>query len=376
MSWITQPPTHFKHELLLKLPSPDTMLRSMLFSCIAASFRSAEGPPPTHPPLAIESHRELPKDTKMASGHPTAAQRVLGTGELVGEIMFWLAQSGDRERYPPIRAATPSPIACLASCARVNSMWFGEAIRLLWSRFDDPSDSRTFSLPQIMAGLEESRRQFYANFITHASLIDVQKTTVRGHNETLRTLTFPRLKYVSLILDHARPLLCLPTIHMPALKKFNIRFGSIVRTNMPSKFHVDYLPCYQRRRQMIRKRRTQTFPLCLLKRRLTVQVARMMARQVQVSCVLVCLLAPGIVANECAWTARRDSLASRLSPSARNWCLMSAPREHSRRLSRALFCSPIIRDTSRKSTPVIAASDTRGLNTSELTRRSWSWQVH
>lgn len=201
--------------------------------------------------------------------------------------MSWLVKS----RHSKQQTAKPiwTDTITLAHCARVNHVWFREATRRLWTDpsrgivqlWTDPLATVALSLPQMLAKIETHDRQYYANFISHATLIEVQKSTVRTHNKALRRITFPRLETLSLILDYSRPLLFLPNIHVPALKTFHIRLATVTKmpSLSPASFQIQFRSYPWRRRHMLRK---GTLTVRFRKRRLVRNKARMIARQIQV----------------------------------------------------------------------------------------------
>lgn len=261
-----------------------------IFSFLTSVSCKADTLANAHTHIAIGSYQEPPQGITMDNENLTAAQKVLSTAELVGEILLWLSRSRSPQRDPanPRNRRTLTlltPTSSLARCARVNSLWFSEAIRHLWSMPGDLPESKTCcSLPQLLASLPQARRQFYANLITHANLIDVQKSTVRSHNRVLRNLHFPKLKGLTLILDPARPLLLLPNMHVPALKTFRMRLATVTQTAVPAKFDIEFELWARYQHLAGVGLGSMISPRLMRKRRLSVHLARMVTRQLQVSC--------------------------------------------------------------------------------------------
>lgn len=210
----------------------------------------------------------------------TAAQRVLTSPELIGEILSCVKDdyheswsSNAQEAYP----IAPTRRSTLARCAQINSIWFPEAMRQLWNESSSPP---SYSLPQTLTGLTRSMKQYYVRFITNASLIEVQKSTIRINTEAVQGVSFQELRTLHLILDRTRPKVWLPKTQTPRLETVHIRFATITKTTKPNKFHLRFRNHYPWSQTWKQGQSIQTRKL---KRRwLYLRLAKTLARQIQV----------------------------------------------------------------------------------------------
>ncbi|CAI7619026.1 unnamed protein product [Penicillium bialowiezense] len=85
-------------------------------------------------------------------GHPTAAQQVLATPDIL-RIIF--ARDDEEADHEPELGLTDRD---LLNCATVNSAWTHEAILVLWR---EPQ----LTLNEVFEDIPPARRQIYANFV-------------------------------------------------------------------------------------------------------------------------------------------------------------------------------------------------------------------
>ncbi|KAJ6114353.1 hypothetical protein N7486_000131 [Penicillium sp. IBT 16267x] len=155
----------------------------------------------------------------------TAAQKVLSTCELISEILknlyeYHSISTTDEEP----KNSPPSWYWMLAKCSRINKSWFREAMRLLWP---DGTAVKHRSLIQVLAVIEPSRRQFYANYIQSACFVDVCKANILQNSKILHGMVFPKLQYLAIIIkQYGRQKLWMPNMNAPRLEVLHVRMAT------------------------------------------------------------------------------------------------------------------------------------------------------
>ncbi|KAJ5639069.1 uncharacterized protein N7484_006931 [Penicillium longicatenatum] len=151
----------------------------------------------------------------------TAAQKVLSTYELISEILQnTIDATSETSQHSP-----SSWYSMLAKYSRINKSWCREAMRLLWP---NGTAVKHCSLIQVLASVEPSRRQFYANYIQSACFVDVCKANIRKNNKILRGMVFPKLQYLAVIIkQHYRQKLWMPYLNAPRLEALKIRLATV-----------------------------------------------------------------------------------------------------------------------------------------------------
>ena len=159
----------------------------------------------------------------------SASQRVLSLAELVSLIFEFVAVGylpGDDEIFympeNPRRIASSTSRVTLWNCAQVNTLWFREAMRYLWSEL---SGVKFNALESILP----ARRQIYASFVTRLCLVCAPYSSQR--NGLLKGLNFPRVRSVAIQFWEKLKLLYLPKIHAPALRVLDLRLAMILPTD-------------------------------------------------------------------------------------------------------------------------------------------------
>ncbi|KXG47684.1 uncharacterized protein PGRI_015540 [Penicillium griseofulvum] len=129
----------------------------------------------------------------------TAAQRALGLSEIL-RIIF--------DQNTPTESETISHHSDLLRWALVNSRWYSEAIPLLWACPCIPLD-------EIMAKPSPERRQYYANYVTHAMVVyhSQSQKDAFAENGLLDGLVFPKLTRI------------FADIYAPSAREFHERFS-------------------------------------------------------------------------------------------------------------------------------------------------------
>lgn len=162
----------------------------------------------------------------------SASRRVLSLTELVSLIFEFVAVGylpGDDEGFymleNPRRIASSTSRATLWNCAQVNTLWFREAMRHLWSELSGSKFGALESMPL-------ARRQIYMSFVTRLSLVCAPYSSQR--NGLLKGLNFPRVRSVTIQFWEKLKLLYLPKIQSPALRVLDIRLAMI----MPTDTHI------------------------------------------------------------------------------------------------------------------------------------------
>lgn len=142
----------------------------------------------------------------------TATQRVLSMPELVSEILKWDAGGYKKDHWAYNQTFSKTRFA---RYARVNKLWFYEAMRYLWWT------PQPYSKLQALQKLPRARKQIYANFVVELSFEnDVQSSS--KENRILKRLSFPRLRFARLDIRSGQRLLSLPDIKGRVLENLTI----------------------------------------------------------------------------------------------------------------------------------------------------------
>lgn len=142
----------------------------------------------------------------------TAAQRVLSMPELVSEILSWDA-AGYKEHhwvYGHIFSRRR-----FARYARVNKIWFHEAMRYLWWT------PQPYSKLKVLEEIPRERKQVYADFMVDAYFENYPQLSAT-ENRILNGLSFPRLRFARMRVWTGQQLLSLPEIVGCALQDLTI----------------------------------------------------------------------------------------------------------------------------------------------------------
>lgn len=156
-------------------------------------------------PMASRIHQTPPSSL-------TATQCVLSTPELVSEILQWDAGDYKEREYSYIQTF---PKNRFASYARVNTLWFHEAMRYLWWNPLPYSKLRT------LERLPQKRRQVYANFMVDLTLDNDCQCSYK-ENKILERLDFPRLRFATIGIRSGQRLLSLPDIRGNVIQDLTI----------------------------------------------------------------------------------------------------------------------------------------------------------
>lgn len=162
-----------------------------------------------------------------------AAQKVFCLHELVAQILSHLPHlygAYAAESWEPVpwtandttNKGTRQHHAALIKLAQINTVWFNEAMRILWK---EGTEIKQRSMIGLLENVQEEGRQFYAAFIKTAIIFDPHKGKVLASNKIIAGLDFSRLQYLSIILPNTQGTqkLCLPAIRAPQLKVLDIR---------------------------------------------------------------------------------------------------------------------------------------------------------
>ena len=142
----------------------------------------------------------------------TATQRVLSMPELVSEILKWDAGGYKKDHWTYNQTFSKTRFS---SYARVNRLWFYEAMRYLWWT------PQPYTKLQALQKLPRARKQIYANFMVELSFEnDVQNSS--RENRILKRLSFPRLRFARLDIRSGQRLLSLPDIKGRVLENLTI----------------------------------------------------------------------------------------------------------------------------------------------------------
>ncbi|KAJ5379876.1 Protein VAC14 [Penicillium cataractarum] len=148
----------------------------------------------------------------------TATQCVLSTPELVSEILHWDAdgykEPGYKQRIGYNNDQT-FPKNRFASYARVNTLWFHQAMRYLWWTPLPYSKLRT------LERLPLERRQVYTNFVVDLTLPNYFQSSCK-ESRILERLKFPRLRFAKIGICPGQRLLSLPGIRGDVLQDLTI----------------------------------------------------------------------------------------------------------------------------------------------------------
>lgn len=127
----------------------------------------------------------------------SAAYKVLSTPLLLEQIFTWIYERPQKPRDEDEEYHSSDWIernGVLVRCALVSKLWFYEATRTLWRRWDD----KVFWRPDFVenfAKMEPARRQLYADMIHHAELAVVENPDLfYTAQTTFADITFSNLK--------------------------------------------------------------------------------------------------------------------------------------------------------------------------------------
>lgn len=148
-------------------------------------------------------HRVYQKPSSDSSG--TATQRVLCTPELVSEILSFDAAGYREDHWDYGQTFFKNNFA---RYARVNSVWFHEAMRYLWWT------PMPFDKLSVLAGLPRHRKQVYAQFMVKLSFRNDPGPWggSREENVILRGLHLSSLRFARIQISTGKKLLSLPEI--------------------------------------------------------------------------------------------------------------------------------------------------------------------
>lgn len=116
----------------------------------------------------------------------------------------------------------------LLRCGLVNKLWWGEAIRFIWSRLGDGSTASD-DLLGCFAGFDDPcRKQFHANLVTQADLFLINEDTSTGtsnrdagiYDSLLQGVIFPKLQHLRLYCPKGCDYI--PQIQCPSLRTLEI----------------------------------------------------------------------------------------------------------------------------------------------------------
>lgn len=203
----------------------------------------------------------MPK-RKRGKGPLKVTPRATLPPEILGMIFYYLMDDRvirwRRDLILP-KLTRKASVPAIFTCLFVNSMWFNEAVRLLWQH---PTIRNRFSLAHCFENILQSRQQFYANLVRHSNLVDQHK---RGHSafgntrkyiDALYGLTFPQMHTLDVIFDVHQCGDNIPWIHAPTVTLLSVHF---CRYNAALAFY----DCQKSRRKIL-----QTL-ICLIKVTLT-----------------------------------------------------------------------------------------------------------
>jgi hypothetical protein len=139
------------------------------------------------------------------------------------------------------------PPATIYSCARVNHLWFWEAMRYLWSNINWQKLRALKSMPI-------ERRQVYAGFVKALSL-DGHPSS-KYQTQILDGLLFPRVQSVNIRLWDHLTRFYLPPIQAPALRVLDLNVYKVEMTNG----HILYDGSVEKRFAELCKVRTLSLP--------------------------------------------------------------------------------------------------------------------
>jgi hypothetical protein len=127
----------------------------------------------------------------------SAAYKVLSTPLLLEQIFTWIYERPQKPRDEDEEYHSSDWIernGVLVRCALVSKLWFYEATRTLWRRWDDKVFWRT-DFVENFAKMEPARRQLYADMIHHAELAVVENPDLfYTAQTTFADITFSNLK--------------------------------------------------------------------------------------------------------------------------------------------------------------------------------------
>jgi hypothetical protein len=174
----------------------------------------------------------------------TAAQRVLSIPELVAEIFSWAAENYGKRPHPsPCLCRLEAAGVTIHRCALVNSLWFHQAMRLVWEM---PRKLNAGSFSHITP----ARRQFYAHFakVLFIKVYPKHRGWLSRQKKILRDVTFPqaRLAYMQ-ILSSVRNFY-VPPFHAPALRVLHLHV--LVAMDLYYRFYLPVDKCYKLARRI------------------------------------------------------------------------------------------------------------------------------
>jgi hypothetical protein len=127
----------------------------------------------------------------------SAAYKVLSTPPLLEQTFTWIYERPQKPRDEDEEYHSSDWIernGVLVRCALVSKLWFYEATRTLWRRWDDKVFWRT-DFVENFAKMEPARRQLYADMIHHAELAVVENPDLfYTAQTTFADITFSNLK--------------------------------------------------------------------------------------------------------------------------------------------------------------------------------------
>lgn len=160
----------------------------------------------------------------------TAAEYVLALPELVSMILRWVYFADVQVWYSAIFAFVGRfeysrrhiGRATLALAARVNKLWFYEAMRLQWA---DPSRMSPHSIQLLIGSLPSlEKRQFYAGFVKSGMVPECHSKDVKANGRFVKGVIFPKLRALRYRLAAETKRIFLADINAPEVDTLHIQF--------------------------------------------------------------------------------------------------------------------------------------------------------
>lgn len=186
------------------------------------------------------SDKPLPENTSPK----TASQLVFSTRTLVADIIRWFvimsnspSHGKDKEVNDDQDTKSLPHRTTLCDLVTINKLWFDQTIPYIW-KFPT---TKSCSIHQRFAKVNEKRIQTYANFVERCYLIAVSSPEDQiDKSRILHNVTFPRLNHIDLVLRYRERLLCFPSLNAPGLKSVRIRIAWVVKSRTSEKIYFRF----------------------------------------------------------------------------------------------------------------------------------------